>query len=781
MRGRLLSGRYRLQAALGAGGMGEVWRARDEALGRDVAVKVFRPPTSEADDEADRTELLGRFRQEARAAAGLDSPYIVAVHDFGTDEDLPYLVMALVNGRSLEQVLRAEGRIPLARALEWAEQICGALTTAHNAGVIHRDIKPGNVMVTEDGDRERDGTVKVLDFGIAKFLDADAATSKLTRTGQMPMGTVLYMAPEQFTGAPSDGRLDLYALGCVLYELLIGRPPYTGNAAGVMYNHLHDKPLRPSLARAELPSSVDHLVLALMAREPDDRPTDAEAVAERLREISAGLAAGGANVPAVRPVPTHTDEPTTQAEKSPPEKAAEATPRDVPTRTTGPQDAPPAEPEDTPPVPGHARRLPVRQMPHVVHQSAERPSVVRDPDMPLSRARRRRRLLATAVTVVAMPLIAVATLSYTGSGSAADGGEAEQGPFVLATKTERDAERLRRVLKATGSPGPANLRVVTAPLTGGRAFSDDTWKSTLKKYPTIIGYFGKPPIVDDMPFTSVEGREGYSLPRAHSTVAGYPELYERLLTHLRETYGMTSILHLGDKPKGGGSLASSLKSVVDTDYLEHSDVRFHGIGPSDSTGEVDRAAVRSLLKRHKPEVAVLPEQAAAHEDEDEGGYEYGVKELRADGFKGVVLTDNGPDREFPHSTGAGSDAEVPDGVFRVREFADRKVLEDCELKRELCVLAKDLTEPNMALEEFDAMLAVAYALRKVKADMSLDDARVAFDNGTFHDEKGLVGPAGRTRADIPTGRGMDSFPGSFRGSFWLDRSEGGLWKEHTQL
>jgi serine/threonine protein kinase len=293
-----MSGRYRLLERLGAGGMGEVWRARDEGLGREVALKIFSPPEEIEADE--RAELLGRFRREARAVAGLDSPHIVTVHDDGTDGDTPYLLMELVIGSSLEQVLRAEGRVPVRQALDWAGQMCRALATAHAAGIVHRDIKPANVMVRPDG------TVVVLDFGIAGLLEAAEAESgaaRLTRPGQLPMGSVLYMAPERFRQEPSDGRTDLYGLGCVLYELLIGRPPFTGPAAGVMYNHLHDEPLRPSRARAELSTAVDRLILDLMAKEPDRRPADAHQARARVEAVRTAQDVHEASVPEPEPSP----------------------------------------------------------------------------------------------------------------------------------------------------------------------------------------------------------------------------------------------------------------------------------------------------------------------------------------------------------------------------------------------------------------------------------------------------------------------------------------------
>ncbi|NGN70085.1 serine/threonine protein kinase, partial [Streptomyces sp. A7024] len=285
--GVLVDGRYELLELLGAGGMGEVWRARDTRLGREVAVKVFAPPAGT--DEADRAEMLARFDREARAVAALESPHVVALHDHGTAEigdreGVAYLVMALVRGRTLERVLKDDGRVPYEKALSWAEQICRALATAHAAGVVHRDIKPANVMVADDD------SVKVLDFGIARFLEG-SLDQRLTRTGALPFGSVLYMAPERFRDDAGGARTDLYAVGCVLYELLVGRPPYVGTSAQVMYNHLNDTPLRPSRAVNGLPAAVDRLVLALMARDPEDRPADADAAAEAIREAARPAAA----------------------------------------------------------------------------------------------------------------------------------------------------------------------------------------------------------------------------------------------------------------------------------------------------------------------------------------------------------------------------------------------------------------------------------------------------------------------------------------------------------
>jgi hypothetical protein len=289
---RVLRGRYRLDARIGVGGMGEVWRAHDTELGRDVAVKLLTLPRGSS--ESERAELLARFRQEARAAASLDGPNIVALHDHGIDgggdedgdgEGTPFLVMALVRGRTLAEVLGQEVRAAVPDALEWCRQIAVALSAAHAAGIIHRDIKPANAML------DAHGTVKVLDFGIATFLAESRADTRLTRTGEMPFGSVAYLAPERFEDSPGDARTDLYALGCVLYELLTARPPFTGSAAAVLRGHVSEQPLRPSRLRREVPERVDRMVLALLRKDPERRPGTATEVAEALRALLDGSAA----------------------------------------------------------------------------------------------------------------------------------------------------------------------------------------------------------------------------------------------------------------------------------------------------------------------------------------------------------------------------------------------------------------------------------------------------------------------------------------------------------
>ena len=226
---RLIAGRYRLRSLLGRGGMAEVWQGLDERLDRPVAVKVLDRRALE-----DPT-VVARFDREARAVARLAHPNIVSVYDVGVDDDMPYLVMELVHGQSLAALIDG-GPISIDDAVNVAVQVCDALQAAHEAGVVHRDVKPANILIAPAG------TVKVCDFGIARV--SQATQAGLTRS-HVTVGTAEYMAPEQASGGPVDARTDLYALGCVLYAMLTGSPPFHGdNALGVMWQHVN-QPVPP--------------------------------------------------------------------------------------------------------------------------------------------------------------------------------------------------------------------------------------------------------------------------------------------------------------------------------------------------------------------------------------------------------------------------------------------------------------------------------------------------------------------------------------------------------
>ncbi|HEU4946821.1 MAG TPA: protein kinase [Kribbella sp.] len=260
----LVAKRYRLGEPLGRGGMAEVWQATDEVLGRPVAVKLL--PTSVDDEIAEK-----RFQLEAQAAARLNDPHVVAVYDYGTHDGRSYLVMELMEGRSLACELRANGLMDAAQAADVGAQTAAGLAAAHGEGVVHRDIKPSNLLLSSDG------TVKIADFGIARV--TDAAVAELTTADQI-VGTSLYLAPERAIGEPAGPESDVYSLGCVLYELVTGRPPFTAEApAGVLYQHVDTAPIPPGEIRPGLPAAFEDYLLRLLAKDPSERPT-AEQVAE---------------------------------------------------------------------------------------------------------------------------------------------------------------------------------------------------------------------------------------------------------------------------------------------------------------------------------------------------------------------------------------------------------------------------------------------------------------------------------------------------------------------
>ncbi|HEY6280043.1 MAG TPA: Stk1 family PASTA domain-containing Ser/Thr kinase [Streptosporangiaceae bacterium] len=258
---RLLGGRYELDGVVGRGGMAEVYRARDIRLDRVVAVKTLR------DDLARDQTFQARFRREAQSAASLNHPSIVAVYDTGEDNagpsHVPYIVMEYVDGRTLRDLLRDDRRLLPERALEITDGVLRALDYSHRNGIIHRDIKPGNVMLT------RTGEVKVMDFGIARAVSDSQAT--MTQTAQV-IGTAQYLSPEQARGERVDSRSDLYSTGCLLYELLTGRPPFLGDSpVAIAYQHVRENPVPPSRLDPEIPSWADSIVLKAMAKDPGQR------------------------------------------------------------------------------------------------------------------------------------------------------------------------------------------------------------------------------------------------------------------------------------------------------------------------------------------------------------------------------------------------------------------------------------------------------------------------------------------------------------------------------
>jgi eukaryotic-like serine/threonine-protein kinase len=276
---RLLGGRYELDGIVGRGGMAEVYRARDIRLDRIVAIKTLR-----ADLARDQI-FQARFRREAQSAASLNHPNIVAVYDTGEDMTsgvpVPYIVMEFVDGRTVRDLLQEGHRLLPDRSLEIIDGVLRALDYSHQAGIVHRDIKPGNVMVTRNGD------VKVMDFGIARAMSDAQAT--MTQTAQV-IGTAQYLSPEQARGERVDSRSDLYSAGCLLYELLTGRPPFTGDSpVAIAYQHVRENPIPPSRVDPDVPAWADAIVLKAMAKSPADRYQTAADMRADLQRAASGL------------------------------------------------------------------------------------------------------------------------------------------------------------------------------------------------------------------------------------------------------------------------------------------------------------------------------------------------------------------------------------------------------------------------------------------------------------------------------------------------------------
>ncbi|MGI4895837.1 MAG: Stk1 family PASTA domain-containing Ser/Thr kinase [Janthinobacterium lividum] len=287
---RLLGGRYEVGALLGRGGMAEVHVAQDLRLGRTVAVKLLRS------DLARDPSFQARFRREAQSAAGLNHPSIVAVYDTGADKatefggasvDLPWIVMEYVEGRTLRDMLRSDHPLAIGESLTITEGVLGALEYSHRMGIVHRDIKPANVMITPAGE------VKVMDFGIARAVSDSSAT--LTQTSAV-MGTAQYLSPEQARGEQVDSRSDLYSAGCLLYEILTGRPPFVGDApVAVAYQHVSEQPKPPSAFAPQISPAVDHVVLMALSKDREHRYQSAGDFADDLRRAVEGRPLRGAS------------------------------------------------------------------------------------------------------------------------------------------------------------------------------------------------------------------------------------------------------------------------------------------------------------------------------------------------------------------------------------------------------------------------------------------------------------------------------------------------------
>jgi beta-lactam-binding protein with PASTA domain/serine/threonine protein kinase len=308
--GRLLDGRYRIGARVARGGMASVYEATDTRLDRTVAVKVMHPGLGDDQDFAER------FVREARAAARLNHPHVVGVYDQGDDtsdgQDTVFLVMEYVPGHTLRDVIRKEAPMPPGRALALLEPVVSALAAAHRAGLVHRDVKPENVLIADEA---HGGRVKVADFGLAKAVSAD---TQHTATGGVLIGTVSYLAPELVVDGRADARADVYAAGVVLYELLTGNKPHEGESPiQVAYRHVHhDVPL-PSLAQPGIPDYVDALVARATSRDRDQRPADATVLLHHLHRVEQALREGLTSDPELAGdlLPRRSPEPDDRAER----------------------------------------------------------------------------------------------------------------------------------------------------------------------------------------------------------------------------------------------------------------------------------------------------------------------------------------------------------------------------------------------------------------------------------------------------------------------------------
>ena len=271
----VFNGRYELHRRLGRGGMAEVFLARDQLLDRPVAVKVLFPEF--ATDPA----FVERFRREATAAANLNHPNIVGVYDWGEADGTYFIVMEYVDGRSLSEILRAEGPLHPDRVADVGADVAAALGFAHRNGVVHRDVKPGNVLLTQSGQ------VKVADFGIARAITA-TTDDNLTQVGTV-MGTATYFSPEQARGEPVDPRSDIYSLGCVLYELVLGRPPFAGDSpVAIAYKHVQESPVPLRQVNVDIPEAVEAIILKCLAKNPVNRYPSAEDLRADLRRFREG-------------------------------------------------------------------------------------------------------------------------------------------------------------------------------------------------------------------------------------------------------------------------------------------------------------------------------------------------------------------------------------------------------------------------------------------------------------------------------------------------------------
>jgi beta-lactam-binding protein with PASTA domain/serine/threonine protein kinase len=334
----LFDDRYRILRKLGSGGMANVYLAEDEDLGRRVAIKILNERYAEDD------LFIERFRREAKSAAGLSHPNIVSIYDRGEAEGTYYIAMEVIEGRSLKELILTRGALPISTAISYEKQLLEAIGFAHRHGIIHRDIKPHNVLVSADQQaKANEPRLKVTDFGIAR-----QSASQMTEAGSI-MGTAQYLSPEQARGAPVTAASDLYSAGIVLYEMLTGKVPFTGDSAvEIAMKHVNEVPAPPSSLRPEIPFELDQIVLRALAKDPGDRYQTAEEFIEDLDREEAGLPLSRATATAATALlaGSATGEATELLSESPTRVVTTPPPPSTPRR---PPDYPPPSRYDEPP------------------------------------------------------------------------------------------------------------------------------------------------------------------------------------------------------------------------------------------------------------------------------------------------------------------------------------------------------------------------------------------------------------------------------------------------
>ena len=457
---RTLAGRYRLDEVIGRGGMSTVYRGTDLALDRVVAVKVALDPLVEQSPV-----YLARFTREAQAAAAIGHPGVVTVYDAGADGPTRFIVMEYVPGRSLAEILSEREHKPLEpdEAADIAAQVADALSAAHAAGIIHRDIKPGNIMI------EPDGSVKVLDFGIARALDSHTLTQTAT-----VLGTSAYMSPEQALGQPVDARSDIYSLGCVLYEMLTGEPPFIADvSAAVLHQHVRVEPKPARERNPAIPPALNDPVMQMLAKSPGDRPQTAANVRDGLRQASADsqdgsdalttIAMAAAMAPTPATVPIEATEPLSDETG-----AAEGT---VPLAPRGPAPPPENRARTTAPPPPPKQR-----------QSATG-------------------FWITLFVIAAVLLGGAVAIALTGGGSAGTTSSSTGHSSALDTGSHSSSETI------TSQPPPAHQSTTStsAPSPTTRSSSSSTNKSTTSTPGTTSKPTTSSPTSTSAPTTSTSG------------------------------------------------------------------------------------------------------------------------------------------------------------------------------------------------------------------------------------------------------------------------------------